>query len=71
MYLLPPETVRTRCDELLAMMGLEDEEKKLTPNTRNGMKKKLALAAALLPGRICFLDEPLRAQCRRVCSGMC
>ena len=59
MYLLPPETVRTRCDELLAMMGLEDEEKKLTLEYSHGMKKKLALAAALLPGPdLLFLDEP-------------
>ena len=27
MYLLPIATVRTRCDELLAMMGRENEEK--------------------------------------------
>jgi len=59
MYLLPPETVRTRCDELLAMMGLEGEEKKLTLEYSHGMKKKLALAAALLPGPdLLFLDEP-------------
>ena len=59
MYLLPPETVRTRCDELLAMMGLENEEKKLTLEYSHGMKKKLALAAALLPGPdLLFLDEP-------------
>ena len=59
MYLLPPGTVRTRCDELLAMMGLENEEKKLTLEYSHGMKKKLALAAALLPGPdLLFLDEP-------------
>jgi ABC-2 type transport system ATP-binding protein len=59
MYLLPAETVRARCDELLAMMGLENEEKKLTLEYSHGMKKKLALAAALLPGPdLLFLDEP-------------
>jgi ABC-2 type transport system ATP-binding protein len=59
MYLLPPATVRARCDELLAMMGLENEEKKLTLEYSHGMKKKLALAAALLPGpNLLFLDEP-------------
>jgi ABC-2 type transport system ATP-binding protein len=59
MYLLPPATVRARCDELLAMMGLENEEKKLTLEYSHGMKKKLALAAALLPGPdLLFLDEP-------------
>jgi ABC-2 type transport system ATP-binding protein len=59
MYLLPLATVRERCDELLAMMGLQDEEKKLTLEYSHGMKKKLALAAALLPGPdLLFLDEP-------------
>src|SRR5207248_5090746 len=59
MYLLPRETVRARCDELLVMMGLENEEKKLTLEYSHGMKKKLALAAALLPGPdLLFLDEP-------------
>lgn len=59
MYLLPPATVRARCDELLLMMGLENEEKKLTLEYSHGMKKKLALAAALLPGpNLLFLDEP-------------
>ena len=59
MYLLPSATVRERCDELLAMMGLENEEKKLTLEYSHGMKKKLALAAALLPGPdLLFLDEP-------------
>ena len=59
MYLLPPAMVRERCDELLVMMGLEHEEKKLTLEYSHGMKKKLALAAALLPGPdLLFLDEP-------------
>ncbi len=59
MYLLPAAMVRERCDELLVMMGLEHEEKKLTLEYSHGMKKKLALAAALLPGPdLLFLDEP-------------
>lgn len=59
MYLLPPPTVRERCGELLTMMGLEQPEKKLTLEYSHGMKKKLALAAALLPGPdLLFLDEP-------------
>ena len=41
------------------MMGLENEERKLTLEYSHGMKKKLALAAALLPGPdLLFLDEP-------------
>ena len=47
MYLLPRETVRARAEELLAMMGLNFEEKKLTVEFSHGMKKKLALAARL------------------------
>jgi ABC-2 type transport system ATP-binding protein len=59
MYLLPTATVSTRCDELLGIMGLQNEEKKLTLEYSHGMKKKLALAAALLPGPdLLFLDEP-------------
>ena len=59
MYLLPATTVKARCDELLGIMGLEHEEKKLTLEYSHGMKKKLALAGALLPGPdLLFLDEP-------------
>jgi len=59
MYLLPPATIRARCDELLAMMDLAHEEKKLTLEYSHGMKKKLALAAALIPNPdLLFLDEP-------------
>jgi ABC-2 type transport system ATP-binding protein len=59
MYLLPPDTVRQRTGELLAMMSLDNEEKKLTLEYSHGMRKKLALAAALIPNpEILFLDEP-------------
>src|SRR3954468_14086663 len=49
MYLLPRETLRGRIDELLPLLALDGEEKKLTLEYSHGMKKKLALAAALLP----------------------
>jgi len=59
MYLLPPETIKARSEELLAMMDLAKEEKKLTLEYSHGMKKKLALAAALIPNpELLFLDEP-------------
>src|SRR4029453_4962628 len=59
MYLLPKETIRERCDQLLAIMDLQRDEKKLTMEFSHGMKKKLALAAALIPNPdLLFLDEP-------------
>lgn len=59
MYLLPREIIKQRVDELLAMMDLQDEEKKLTLEYSHGMRKKLAMAAALLPNpELLFLDEP-------------
>jgi ABC-2 type transport system ATP-binding protein len=59
MYLLPRDTIRSRIDDLLPLLSLENEEKKLTLEYSHGMKKKLALAAALLPNPdLLFLDEP-------------
>jgi ABC-2 type transport system ATP-binding protein len=40
MYLLAPDVIRKRCDELLTMMDLADEDKKLTLEFSHGMKKK-------------------------------
>ena len=59
MYLLPPEIIRTRAEELLAMMDLAHEDRKVTLEFSHGMKKKLALAAALIADpELLFLDEP-------------
>jgi ABC-2 type transport system ATP-binding protein len=59
MHLLPRDVIRGRIDELLPLLALEGEEKKLTVEYSHGMKKKLALAAALLPNPdLLFLDEP-------------
>jgi len=58
-HLMPRDTIRNRSDELLSLLGLHDEEKKLTLEYSHGMKKKLAMAAALLPNPdLLFLDEP-------------
>jgi ABC-2 type transport system ATP-binding protein len=58
-YLMPRDTIRSRIDELLPLLGLADEETKLTLEYSHGMKKKLALAAAVLPNPdLLFLDEP-------------
>jgi ABC-2 type transport system ATP-binding protein len=59
MHLLPRDTIRSRMADLLPLLGLEGEEKKLALEYSHGMKKKLALAAALLPNPdLLFLDEP-------------
>jgi ABC-2 type transport system ATP-binding protein len=42
MYLLDPQTIRQRSEELLSILCLEDVEKKLTVEYSHGMKKKLA-----------------------------
>lgn len=59
MYSMPLQTIRDRSEELLSLLKLEDVEKKLTLEYSHGMKKKLALAGALLPNPdLLFLDEP-------------
>jgi len=59
MHLMPLATIRGRTEELLELLGLAAEYKKLTLEYSHGMKKKLALAAALLPNpKMLFLDEP-------------
>jgi ABC-2 type transport system ATP-binding protein len=59
MYELPAATIQERATELLAMMELDRDGKKLTMEFSHGMRKKLALAAALIPNPVLlFLDEP-------------
>lgn len=59
MHLVPKDTIRQRSGDLLDMLQLGGEVKKLTVEYSHGMKKKLALAAALLPNPdLLFLDEP-------------
>ncbi len=58
-HLMPRETIRNRIGELLSILDLQGEEKKLAIEYSHGMKKKLAMAAALLPNPdLLFLDEP-------------
>lgn len=51
--------VRARSIELLALMDLSRSANDLVADFSHGMRKKMALAAALLPApRLLFLDEP-------------
>jgi len=51
--------IRKRSGELLELLSLDKETKKLAMEYSHGMRKKLSLAAALLPNpKLLFLDEP-------------
>ena len=56
---LDPATARSRSADLLELMDLKGAGTTLVTDYSHGMRKKLSLAAALLPGpRLLFLDEP-------------
>ena len=59
MYGLGKEEIGQRSKELLDLMELQDEPRKLIVEYSHGMKKKLSLACALIHRpEILFLDEP-------------
>jgi ABC-2 type transport system ATP-binding protein len=59
MYGLGREDIRLRSRELLELMELDAEPRRLVVEYSHGMKKKLALACALIHRpEILFLDEP-------------
>ncbi len=59
MYGLDRKVIASRSVELLELMELVEAGGKLVADFSHGMKKKLALAAALIHGpRVLFLDEP-------------
>lgn len=59
MYGLPEADVATRTDELLDRLDLLDAADKLIVDYSQGMRKKTALAAAIIHApRVLFLDEP-------------
>lgn len=54
--------VATRSEELLEVLGLADESRKLVVDYSQGMRKKISLAAALLHDpEVLFLDEPFES----------
>ena len=60
MYGLSRPETRKRSEELLEFLSLAEDRGKLIVDYSLGMKKKLALAAALIHNpRVLFLDEPL------------
>ena len=59
MYGLDRATAAERARELLDFMSLADRPKTLIVDYSHGMKKKLAMAAAVIHGpKVLFLDEP-------------
>ncbi|MCM2256991.1 MAG: ABC transporter ATP-binding protein [Vicinamibacteria bacterium] len=60
MYGLSRAETRRRADELLDFLSLAEDRGKLIVDYSQGMRKKVALAAALIHSpRVLFLDEPL------------
>ena len=60
MHGLPRKEAQRRAEELLAFLSLADERGKQVIDYSLGMRKKLALACALVHGpSVLFLDEPL------------
>jgi ABC-2 type transport system ATP-binding protein len=56
---MPAEVVDRRTTELLEVLGLDDARDTLVVDYSHGMRKKIALAAALLHApHVLFLDEP-------------
>ena len=59
LYHLPKQEMRTRIDELLRLVNLEEQADRVAKTYSGGMKRKLDIACGLLPNpRIVFLDEP-------------
>ncbi len=59
MYSMPRSVIDSRTDELLELMELQSQRKKLIVDYSHGMRKKLSISAALIhEPRVLFLDEP-------------
>lgn len=59
---MDPSTIRSRSEDLLGVLELADCATTMVIDYSHGMRKKIALAAALLHGPgVLFLDEPFEA----------
>ncbi len=59
MYGMARVMIDSRSAELLELMGLQDETRKLIVDYSHGMRKKLSISAAIIhEPRVLFLDEP-------------
>jgi ABC-2 type transport system ATP-binding protein len=59
---LEPTVIASRVPELFAVLGLDDARGKLVADYSQGMRKKIALAAAILHApSVLFLDEPFES----------
>jgi ABC-2 type transport system ATP-binding protein len=59
---MDPAVIDRRADELLGFLGLVEARGVVVSDYSQGMRKKLALAAAMIHGpRVLFLDEPFES----------
>jgi ABC-2 type transport system ATP-binding protein len=59
MYGMPMAVIEARTKELLGLMGLADDTRKLIIDYSHGMRKKLSICAAVIhEPQVLFLDEP-------------
>jgi len=59
MYRMPAAVIEARTEELLGLMGLSDDTRKLIIDYSHGMRKKLSICASVIhEPRVLFLDEP-------------